>query len=368
MADLVLGLILLGLLGVWYFNGYNKNNNVSNVPVVQESMEPLAPSEEPVVEPSALPTPEPTPEPQPQPVTIVFTGDVELSDYVRPNYDRSGILGVVDEGLLEVLSNADITMVNNEFCYSLRGEQAPDKQFTFRVDPSYVNVLKDMGVDVAGIANNHVLDFGKDALEDTIATLDEAGIAHTGAGFSLDEASKGVVLEAEGLRIGFLAASRVIPTYSWNVVSSKPGLFCTYDPADFFRRIKELKEDEGCDYVFAFVHWGKERTLDLEDHQVMIGHGLIDAGADAVIGMHSHCLQPVEYYKDRPIFYSLGNFIFNQTIEKTAIVRVTLPAAGDVNTAVDYELLPCKASSAKTVLLTGDDAKRVLDYIEEISR
>ena len=115
-------------------------------------------------------------EPASEPVTLVFTGDVLLSDYVLNNYNSKGIAGVVSPDVLTELTQADLTVINNEFPFSTRGTKAPDKQFTFRVDPSYVSVLTDMGVDIAGLANNHVLDYGSDALLDTFETLDNAGI------------------------------------------------------------------------------------------------------------------------------------------------------------------------------------------------
>ncbi len=142
---------------------------------------------------------------------LIFTGDVLLSDYVLNNYNASGIDGVIDENLRTQLQEADILEVNNEFPYSTRGTQAEDKQYTFRVDPSYVSILQEMGVDAAGLANNHVLDYGKDALLDTFTTLDGAGIDYTGAGTSVEDASKLLTYEINGKTYGILAASRVIP-------------------------------------------------------------------------------------------------------------------------------------------------------------
>ena len=135
--------------------------------------------------------------------TVVFTGDVELSTYAQRNYDAKGIDGLVTEPLRSELTGADLLEINNEFCFSTRGVQAPDKQYTFRVNPSYVSVLTDLGVDVACLANNHVLDFGHDALLDTFTTLTDAGIEYTGAGNSLSDASKLVVKEVNGKKLVF---------------------------------------------------------------------------------------------------------------------------------------------------------------------
>lgn len=290
---------------------------------------------------------------------IVFTGDVELSEYVQANYDSQGIAGVASADIQSILNDATFTMINNEFCYSERGQQAPDKQYTFRVNPTYVTILNDLGVDIAGLANNHVLDFGHDALTDTFTTLTDAGIEYTGAGNSLEEASKLIIkTDDKGRTYGFLAASHVIPVGSWNVLNSQPGEFCFYDETDLLNAITAA--DSQVDYLFVMVHWGVEHTTELEDYQVNDGHKMIDAGADAVIGMHSHCLQPIEFYNGKPIFYSLGNFIFNQTIKSGGGGAVQFSI--DENDAISYRIIPISASNAVTEI----DAAGY-SYVESIS-
>ena len=291
--------------------------------------------------------------------SIVFTGDIELSEYVQGTYDSNGIDGVASADIQDLLNNATFTMINNEFCFSERGTKAPDKQYTFRVNPGYVSILNELGVDIAGLANNHVLDFGQDALTDTFTTLSDAGIDYTGAGNSLEEASKLIIkTDAAGRTYGFLAASHVIPVGSWNVLNSQPGEFCFYDEADLLEAIQAA--DSQVDYLFVMVHWGVEHTTELEDYQINDGHKMIDAGADAVIGMHSHCLQPVEYYNGKPIFYSLGNFIFNQTIKSGGGGAVEFSI--DENDNVTYRIIPITATNACTsVDVSG------YSYVESIS-
>ncbi len=290
---------------------------------------------------------------------LVFTGDVEISTSVQAKYDSDGVNGVVSERLYNILHDADITMINHEFCFSLRGEKNPEKQFTFRVDPSYVSLLTDMGVDIAGLANNHVLDYGKTALLDTFSTLEGADIEYTGAGNSPEEASKLVVKSCpDGRKIGFLASSHVIPSVDWNVVNSQPGEFCFYDEADLLKSIEDAKQE--VDFLFVMVHWGIEKTIELTDYQVNDAHRFIDAGADAVIGMHSHCLQPVEIYQGKPVFYSLGNFIFNKSIGSGGggCVEVTISD----NAAPRYRIIPTSAANALT-----DIDEEAFGYVERIS-
>ncbi|MCR4675148.1 MAG: CapA family protein [Lachnospiraceae bacterium] len=293
--------------------------------------------------------------------TVVFTGDIELSTYAQRNYDASGIDGLVSEPLQSQLRDADILEVNNEFCFSTRGTQAADKQYTFRVDPSYVTALTDLGVDVAGLANNHVLDYGQEALSDTFTTLTDAGIEYTGAGDSVEDASKLVTIEKNGKTFGFLAASRVIPVASWNVENSQPGVFTCYDTTALCNAITAAKSQ--VDYLFVCVHWGTEHTDTLTDYQQPNAHAYIEAGADAVIGAHSHCLQEIEYYNGKPIFYSLGNFIFNETIDSTMAVKFTISDSDEI----EVSLLPASASSCTTSLAEGEKATSIYNYLMSIS-
>ena len=307
------------------------------------------------------------PEPEPdvtiktEPVTLLFTGDVLLSDYVLNNYNSSGIEGVLSPELLSELSNADITVINNEFPFSTRGTQAPDKQFTFRIDPKYVNVLTDMGVDIVTLANNHVLDFGPDALQDTFDTLDQAGIEYMGAGNDLSRAEALITKQAGGKTYGFLAASRVIPVVSWDIQNASPGVFTTYDPTRLLAAIRNAKET--CDFLTVYVHWGIEREEYPQDYQVTMAKQYIDAGADLVIGSHPHVLQGISYYKEKPIFYSLGNFIFNRDIPKTAAVKVTI--TGDEAPVI--QLLAGTAANARTVICEDEQKAGIYDYLECIS-
>ncbi len=299
--------------------------------------------------------------PEQEPVTLLFTGDVLLSDYVLNNYDHSGIEGVLSPELLEELRNSDVTVINNEFPFSTRGSQAPDKQYTFRVNPKYISILTEMGVDIAGIANNHVLDFGPDALLDTFATLDQANIDYMGAGNDLARASALITKEIGGQTYGFLAASRVIPVVSWDIKNASPGVFTTYDPTILLSCIQAAKES--CDYLTVFVHWGIERDAYPQDYQVTMAKQYIDAGADLVIGSHPHVLQGISYYKNKPICYSLGNFIFNRDIPKTAAVKVTI----DRKNEPEIRLLAATASGARTVLCDDPEKTEIYDYIESIS-
>ena len=294
-------------------------------------------------------------------VTMVFSGDILLSSYVLNNYENSGMNGILSEELLSEMQNADITMVNEEFPFSTRGTQAQDKQFTFRVDPSYVKILQEMGIDVVTLANNHALDYGKEALSDTFETLDGAGIAYVGAGESKERAAEPYVVEMNGKTFGFLAASRVIPEVSWNIDNQQPGMLCTYDSTQLCKAIQETKET--CDYVVVYVHWGIERENTPQDYQRQLGKAYIDAGADMVIGSHPHVLQGIEYYNGKPIVYSLGNYIFNQEIGSTVLLKATVSPENETT----LKLVPAYASGAKTQKKDETGSAELYQFMEEIS-
>lgn len=331
--------------------------------VVQETLKDVdtqeqMPETEEVQEPEEIQEPEVE---EQEPITLVFSGDILLSSYVLNNYEKSGINGVLSEELQLEMQNADITMVNEEFPFSTRGTQAQDKQFTFRVDPSYVKILQEMGIDVVTVANNHALDYGKEALSDTFQTLDGAGIAYVGAGESKERAAEPYIVEMSGKKIGFLAASRVIPEVSWNIDNQQPGMLCTYDSAELCEAIRKTKES--CDYVVVYVHWGIERENTPQDYQRQLGQAYIDAGADMVIGSHPHVLQGIEYYNGKPIVYSLGNYIFNQDIGSTVLLKATVTPENETS----LQVIPAYASGAKTQKMDESSSADLFRFMEEIS-
>lgn len=299
-------------------------------------------------------------EPAIEDFTMFFTGDVMIQRCTGI-YDAEGINGILSEYLEQEMVSADMTVINNEFPFSNGGSQHPDKQFTFRVDPKYVSVIQDMGVDVASLANNHALDFGTEALLDSFATFDNAGIPYVGAGETKERAEEAIFIEAGGRTIGVLSASRVIPVVEWNIDTRLPGLFCTYDSTRLVERIKEVEQQ--CDYVVVFVHWGIERNAYPEEYQHNLAKQYIDAGADLVVGNHSHVPQGIEYYNGVPIVYCLGNYIFNEDMMDTYALKVVWDAEGNTS----LQVIPVGTVDYYTSELSAEDTQAFYDYLEGIS-
>lgn len=292
-------------------------------------------------------------------ITLLFGGDVLLSSHVLHAYESAGgIGGVLDSGYREVIGSADFFMVNEEFPFSDRGKQAEDKQYTFRLPPDKVSLFGEMEIDAVTLANNHALDFGQEALFDTCNVLDTAGILHTGAGENLESASYPVSVKLAGKQIGILGATRVIPEAGWAAGKNHGGMLAAYDPKQLLERIQALRREN--DYVIVYLHWGIERKEQPEKYQRQLGQQCIDAGADLVIGAHPHVLQGIEYYKGKPIVYSLGNFVFGSSIPRTMLLKVTLSGGDDKEREQDMRLhvIPGTSSAGYTRVLDSEEKRQ----------
>lgn len=303
-------------------------------------------------------TPEETAE-LPQEAVLAFAGDVMFSEQYLAAYDRNGIQALASEQMLAEMRDADLFMLNEEFPFSLRGEPMEDKQYTFRTDPKYVSILQDLGTDLVTVANNHALDFGQDAFCDTLDTLKQAGITCVGGGYHIAEASAPAVCTVNGQTFAIFAATRVSPSYDWYATDSQPGMFQTYDPTKLNAAIAEAEETY--DHTIVFVHWGIEHVEYPEDYQRALAKGYIDAGADLIIGCHPHILQGFEYYRDVPVIYSLGNYLFGNRDGNTLLLKAVFHADG----ALDIRFVPCKRQNG--ILSVIEEPNSLYQHLTELS-
>ncbi|MCR5775697.1 MAG: CapA family protein [Lachnospiraceae bacterium] len=337
---------------------------------VPEPMEPV-PAQKAMVEVEMPPEPETVSEDviEYEPVRIVFTGDMNFDKrYANMNTlaQRGGEMdGALDENIITLMQEADITMINNEFPYSDRGSPTPEKKFTFRAEPSTVHYLQDLGVDIVGLANNHAYDYGPDALLDTLDTLSEAGIQYVGAGRDIADAMTPRYIEAGGMTIAFTAATQIersLPPDTKEATETDPGVLRTLDPEKYLQVIAEA--DQNADFTIAFVHWGSENVFEYEAAQKELAEKYAEAGADLIIGAHPHVLQGFEYIGDVPVVYSTGNFWFNSKTLDSCMIEAT------INEGVLEELrfIPCIQKGCFTSMLhKGDsDFDRILS--DQISR
>lgn len=317
-------------------------------------------------DPDSIGTPIPEEPSAAGPLVLAFAGDVNLDENSNPvkKYDseKKDISKCLSEDLLKEMRDADIMMLNNEFAFSTRGEKTPNKSYTFRANPNRVEILKEMGVDIVSLANNHALDYGRDALLDTFITLDEAGIDYVGAGKDIERAKAPIYYTINGKRIAYVAASRVIFAGSWYATEDRPGMVGTYDPALICEVIREAKAES--DYVIIYVHWGVERTNYPEKYQRNLAQVYIDAGADAVIGCHPHVMQGFEFYKGKLIAYSLSNFWFSRATVESALLKLIIDSDGNIKP----QLIPVMAKNNYTYLITDDKERdKYFNFIKKIS-
>jgi len=295
----------------------------------------------------------------PDSVTLSFAGDVHFSELITQKYDDSGISAIIDDEMLSFMQNADLMVLNHEFVFSTRGEAMEDKEYTLRNDPKYVKILQNMGTDVVSIANNHILDFGKDAFLDTLKTLENAEIMYAGGGRNLEEASKPVIYEINGQTFAIFAATRVSPSADWYAGKKHPGVFQTYDATALNKAIAAA--DTNYDHIIVYVHWGIERAEIPEEYQRTLAKGYIDAGADLIIGAHPHILQGFEYYKEVPICYSLGNYLFGNRTDETILLNATF----DKNGTLSIELVPCERING--ILTKIQEPTELFNHLTDIS-
>ena len=270
-----------------------------------------------------------------------------------------------DINLMLELQSADILLINNEFTYSNRGTPLAGKAYTFRAAPSRVEVLQQLGADIVSLANNHVYDYGEEALLDTMDTLEQAQIPYVGAGRNLEEAEKIVYFIANGRKIAIVAATQIERSYSYTKEATKdsPGVLKTLKPDKFTEVIRKAKSNS--DIVIAYPHWGTEGNHSYGADQKELAEAFVSAGADVIIGGHTHCLQGVAYIEDVPVLYSLGNFWFNNKTLDTGVAQVRIQKDGSIR----LRFLPCVQSGTRTRLLTeGSQRTEVLDFMRGLSK
>ncbi len=252
----------------------------------------------------------------------------------------------------------DLTIANLEGTFTTSTSRA-DKQFAFKADPSWVSILTGSSVEAVNVANNHSHDYGEESFEDTLTTLEDAGITY----FGYEDMA---IEEVEGVKIGLT------------------GIYELAEGAQKAEQVKEniayLKE-QGAQIIVVNFHWGIERDTVPNETQIMLARLAIDEGADLVIGHHPHVLQGIEVYNGKYICYSLGNFCFggnkNPSDKDTMIFQQTFHISMDGTlepvSEEDINIIPCSVSSASDkntycpTILEGDEADRVLDKIGQLS-
>ena len=286
-------------------------------------------------------------------VTLMFAGDVNLSNLVKKDYKLP--FAKMDE-----YRAADLSIVNLENPLTRSTLNNTNQQQKSIVNPSYVKALTSGGVDIVNLANDHTLGYEQKDLLETIETLKDAGIHSLGAGKTKKEARRPKIIEVKGQKIAYLNY------YDTDIQPTAPSVNVNSRNKDRISSDIQILREQ-VDWIIVNYHWGVELSEYPGDWQIDMARMTIDQGADLVVGHHPKVLQGAEIYQGRPIVYSLGNFIFGDTSNKesdyeTAVLKVSLKPG-----KMKVELLPVVVSKYQPQIVKGEKGKEILKHIAQIS-
>jgi len=281
-------------------------------------------------------------------VRIIFAGDIMLSRQIGRIMERQGDYNFPFELVAEKVRSADIAFGNLENPVSDRGTNV-GSIYSFRADPQSLSGLKWAGFDVVSLANNHILDWGRDAFSDTLRHLSEAGIKGVGIGENYGDAHKPARIKASRQGFCLFAYSEFASKAYIGDVSQT---VANIDKNQIFTDI-DIAKGNNCDVVVVSLHWGNEYEIVPMEWQKELAHTLIDNGALLVIGHHPHVVQPVERYKDGIIAYSLGNFIFDQNFSEDTGKGIVLEVVIDDSKIKEVEEIKIKFNNKFQPYIVG---------------
>lgn len=243
-------------------------------------------------------------------LNIIFTGDILLDRGVRRVINHHGVDHLFSDGIDSVFRSAQIVVGNLE-CPATKIESPVFKQYIFRSEPEWLDTLRQHGITHLNLANNHSIDQGREGLLDTKRNIKAAGMVPIGAGASMREAAEPVLLASSPRKVWLVPSLRLaLENYSY--LTDKPCV--SQEPMDsLMQRVFQLRKADSTAVIIVSLHWGGEHTSKPVPRQRMEAHQLILAGADALICHHTHTLQTIETFRGKPIYYSIGNFIFDPT-------------------------------------------------------
>ncbi|MBN7574939.1 MULTISPECIES: CapA family protein [Clostridium] len=306
-------------------------------------------------------------EPIKKTIVISFAGDFTLGTDTKFPYDGSLPAAFIGSGknysyfmqnVSSVFSKDDYTLVNLETTFTDSKDKAHkdgEVFYNFKGPKEYVNILTSGSIEGVTIANNHIYDYGKQGINDTINTLKEKNIDICGEGYK-------ILKDIQGIKFGFLGYTGW--EYSNNLKSKIIG------------DISELRK-QGAEVVIPYFHWGVERKYEPDNVQKSLARFSIDNGADAVIGSHPHVIESMENYKGKFIAYSMGNFCFggnsNPSDKRTFILQIKVNTEDDKLSSLEYKVIPAMISSRDDkndyipTLAGGENRTEILRKLNELS-
>lgn len=280
--------------------------------------------------------------------TILTFGDMMLDRFVRQKINTNGSIYPFDK-IKRFLIGSDIVVANAEgvfTSYSSETLNVSDAPLKFTFDLANLATLNKLGFTLFSQANNHALDFGKQGLEESEQVIEKSGMNWFG-----DPSNKNLhsfTTTIRGQKITFIGYHQFSPQ--------------GFDTV--FNEIQSAKKDS--DFVIVYPHWGMEYNQEITETQIKDAHAFIDAGADVVIGSHPHVIEPIEIYKNKAIFYSLGNFIFDQASVGPTSEGLSV-GISITSQKISYYLFPLDIRKAQASLMLYDKRGKVLSDIAKRS-
>ena len=274
-------------------------------------------------------------------LNIVVTGDILLDRGVRREINKYGVDHLFSAGVDSVFRSAQVVVGNLE-CPATKIQAPVQKLFIFRGEPEWLQVLKRHGITHLNMANNHAIDQGREGLMDTKRNVSAAGMVPIGAGANMQEAAEPVLLASQPRNVWLVPSLRLaLENYAY--LTDKPCV--SQEPMDsLLNRVHRLRKADSTAVIIVSLHWGGEHTLQPANSQRWDAHQLIRAGADVLVCHHTHTLQTIEEFRGKMIYYSVGNFIFDQhkpLNTKACMVRLKV-STDDVKTeTIPVEIRNC---------------------------
>ncbi|MBM7787839.1 CapA family protein [Tenggerimyces flavus] len=297
-------------------------------------------------------------------LTFAFAGDVHFEEQVRALLDdpENSL-----RDLRDYTAKADLTMVNLETAIATGGSPE-QKRFRFRTPPTALEALKNAGIDVVTLANNHGVDFGRDGLEESLEAKENGAIPVVGIGKNRTEAFKPYETTIRGTKVAVLGADafRDPTTDNWTAGADSPGIAVAIDPARIVRAVRDAKKD--ADIVVVYLHWGTEYQGCPTDLQRELADKVAEAGATIIVGSHAHIQLGSGMHGDTFVSYGLGNFIWysrkTNISARTGVLTVAVRPDGEVT---DSEWAPGVVTpSGLPEFATGDRADELLEAYEKL--
>ena len=368
----LLALVCAAVAVLMHFRNTAKDSAAANLPTPTPQATATAtaapqPTATPTPEPTATPTPTPTATPTPEPtatptptpktetqITITAVGDCTIGGLKSSNFHDYAAEQSPEyffENVQKYFQNDDLTIINLEGPLTNQTDKRPNRTYNFRGKPEYVNILTSSGIDACNLANNHGYDYKKQGLIDTYNVLTQAGIASFGFGLEY-------YTEIDGFTVCCLGFTE------WD-----------FEKSEILDVIKAARPK--CDLLIVSIHWGREYVNTPPSYCRDMGPKMIDAGADLVIGNHSHVYGTIYQYKGKWIIYSLGNFVFggnnDPDYQECTIFRQTFTVSKGKSEDAGIDIIPARVSSNpkyndfKPMIMEPGEGLRQLKRVASVS-